>query len=244
MTHSYDVIIWGASLEGMEKALELNDQGLKVLLLNKFGFPGGNATEALTCLYNSGWFSGNPFRKSLLRRIYEQNYGVIYNQDSQLVVHPEAVKRAAWEVIAEGKLEVLFHVTPLKVDEGHDSAVLTVFGREGMFTLKARELRDFSDNQMLVPFRDWPLEYHNRIRMNCFFRDMTPAMEQHFAFERVVQTDVGYYTVFQKDDVPWHAIERQFNKSLDELAVEGWKNFGVRMLIMPVYPELVMKQMD
>lgn len=241
MKKIYDAIIWGASLSGLEKALELQKQEKDVLVLNRFGFPGGNFTEALSCLADDVFFSDNTFRQRLRSRLSQLNFGVVYNQNDELILHPEAVKRAAWEEITTNGLQVIFHLTPLHVDRNEETSELTVFGREGTFTFNAREVLDYSDNRLLTGLEGQPL-YRDRIRINCFFKDMNREMENHFGFQRVEETSVGYFAVFQKDGVPWEDVERQFNRTLDELAVEGWKKFGVRMMIMPVYPELVLNE--
>ncbi|HKL37863.1 MAG TPA: FAD-dependent oxidoreductase [Bacteroidales bacterium] len=241
MEKIYDTIIWGASLRGLEKALELQKQGNDVLVVNKFGFPGGNLTEALSCLTGDGFFTGSSFRERLRARLSELNFGVVSNQNNELILHPEAVKRASWEQITANGLQVIFHLTPLQVNKNGEITELTVFGREGTFTLRTHELLDLSDNRLLTGLEGQP-SYQDRIRINCFFKDMNPEMENHFGFQRVEETSVGYFAVFQKDQVHWADVERHFNITLDELAVEGWKKFGVRMLIMPVYPELVLKE--
>jgi hypothetical protein len=241
MDKIYDTIIWGASLAGLEKALELKEKGQDVLVLNKFGFPGGNITEALSCLVDKNSLSGSSFRERLRSRVSELNFGMIYSHDNELILHPETLKRAAWEEIKTSKLPVIFHLTPLQVDRDNETTSLRVFGREGTFTLNARELLDYSDNRFLSGLEN-QTDYQDQIRINCFFKNMNPEMENRFGFQRVVETSVGYYAVYQKEGVPWGDIEKQFNKSLDELSVEGWKKYGVRMLIMPVYPELVFNE--
>lgn len=238
MKKIYDVLIWGASLSGLEKAVELQEQGKEVLVLNKFGFPGGNFTEALSCLTDDVFFSGDPFRERVRSSVSELNFGVVYNQNNELILHPEAVKRAAWEEITANGLQVIFHLTPLHMVRNGEMTELTVFGREGTFALKAREVLDYSDNRWLTGLEGQPW-YQDRIRINCFFRDMNREMEDHFGFQRVAETSVGCFAVFEKNGVHWEDVERQFNRTLDELAVNGWKKFGIRMLIMPVYPELM-----
>jgi hypothetical protein len=238
MDKIYDTIIWGASLAGLEKALELKEKGQEVLVVNKFGFPGGNITEALSCLMDEKDFEGSSLRKRLRSRVSELNFGVINSNNNELILHPETVKRAAWEEITFSNLPVIFHLTPLQIDRGKETSSLRVFGRKGTFTLNARALLDYSDNRFLSGLEEQS-GYQDQIRINCFFKDMNRDMEEHFGFRRVVETSVGYYAVYQKKGVPWGDIEKHFNKSLDELAVEGWKQYGIRMLIMPVYPELV-----
>lgn len=241
MEKIYDTIIWGASLRGLEKALELQKQGDDVLVVNKFGFPGGHLTEALSCLTGDGFFTGNSFRERLISRLSELNFGVVSKQNNELILHPEAVKRASWEEIASNGLQVIFHLTPLQVNQNGEITELTVFGREGTITLRTHQLLDLSDNRLLTGLEGQP-SYQDSIRINCFFKGMNREMENYFGFQRVAKTNVGYYVVFQRDGVKWEEVERQFNKTLDELAVESWKKFGIRMLIMPVYPELVLNE--
>mgnify|MGYP000692202841 CR=1 FL=1 len=241
MPKIYDTIIWGASLNGLEKAVRLQKAGRDVLILNKFGFPGGNFTEALSCLSDSSEFADPPFRQDFKKRVEALNFGVLYEQNQQVLMHPEALKRVGWDIIKDNGLQVIFHLTPLKIQEDDEKVDFTVFGREGAFTFSTRELLDMSDNRFLSAFRDQPDRYNNQIRINCFFKDLTPEMEDYFGFETVLETRAGHFTRFVQSGVAWDDIEQQFNRALDELALGAWKKFGVRMLIMPVYPELALK---
>ncbi len=48
--NKYKNIVYGASIKGIVKSIELMQEGNSVLLLNKFGFTGGSITEALRLL--------------------------------------------------------------------------------------------------------------------------------------------------------------------------------------------------
>jgi hypothetical protein len=244
MKKIYDTIIWGASPAGLKKAIELKSRGRDVVLLNKFGFPGGNLTEALSCYVTPDGRSSDPFMEELVRRTEKLRFGVIYNRRDERVLHPEAVKRAAWDTITSHDIPVIFHLTPLRIEEDNEKTEITLFGREGTLTLNAGELLDLSDNCYLGHFKGEDLRYQGSIRINCFFKDMKPEMEKYFGFEKVLKTDVGAFAVFKQREVLWDDIEKRFNEVLDQLAVEGWKKFGVRMLIMPVYPELILEKRD
>jgi len=244
MKKTYDTIIWGASPAVLKKAIELKDQGRDVVLLNKFGFPGGNLTEALSCYVAPDALSSDPLMEELVRGVEKLRFGVIYNHQNVRVLHPEAVKRVAWKTITSHDIPVIFHLTPLRIEQGREKTEITLFGREGTVTLNTGELLDLSDNCFLGHFGEEDLRYQGSIRINCFFKDMNPEMEEYFGFEKVLKTDVGAFAVFQQREVLWDDIEKRFNESLDQLAVEGWKKFGVRMLIMPVYPELILEKRE
>jgi len=235
MEKIYDTIIWGPSLEGIKKAIELKQEGRKVLLAGKFGFPGGKATESLSCLFSSGYFNDDGILSEFLRLVEGLKYGILYRNAQWILMHPEAIKRVCWQLLEENSVELLFHVIPLGLETGNPMR-MDVFGREGKFTLEARQILDMSDDRYLDHLKG---ERENRdIILNSFFHDPLPASFPGFRIIRSIQTPIGQYVSISLKNIPSKEIERTFNRELDRLSKESWKKHQARILMVPVYPEV------
>ena len=235
MKDTYDTIIWGPSLGGIKTAIELQQEGRKVLLAGKFGFPGGKATESLSCLFSSGYFNDDGILSRFLKLVEGLKYGILYRNDQWILMHPEAVKRVCWQLLEENKTELLFHVIPLGFQTGHPMR-MDVFGREGKFTLEARQILDMSDDRNLNNLNGGHEDYD--IVINSFFHDPLPAHFPGFSIIRSIQTPIGQYVSVSLKNVPSKEIERTFNRELDRLSIESWKKHQARILMVPVYPEV------
>jgi hypothetical protein len=236
MDHFFDTIIWGPSLEGIKTAVELKQQGQKVLLAGKFGFPGGKTTESLASLFNSEWVCETAFYLHFLNRVNKQRYGVLYQNQQWLLMHPEAIKRACWEILNEQGIELLFHVVPLEVRKDSDLHDLRVFGREGEIGLTAGQLLDFSDDQLISKKKG--KEEINDLIINAFFKGSLPFDMPGFNITRRFETAIGTYISSSVKSVAYAELEKTFNRELDRLSKESWKKYNARILMIPVFPEI------
>jgi len=235
MEKTYDTIIWGPSLEGIKAAIELKQEGKDVLLAGKFGFPGGKATESLSCLFSSGYFNDDGILSKFLKLVEGLKYGILYRNAQWILMHPEAVKRICWQLLEENNIELLFHVIPLELQSGNPMR-MEVFGREGKFTLKAGHILDMSDDRNLDNLKG---ETGSRdMIINSFFNDQLPARFPGFRIIRSIQTPIGQYVSISLKNIPSKEIERTFNRELDRLSKESWKKHQARILMVPVYPEV------
>jgi hypothetical protein len=235
MNKQYDIIIWGPSLEGIKKAIELKQEGKNVLLAGKFGFPGGKATESLSCLFSAGYFNDDGILSRFLKLVEDLKYGILYRNAQWILIHPEAIKRVCWLLLEENNIELLFHVIPLGLETGNTMR-MDVFGREGKFTLEAAQILDMSDDHNLDHLKG---ETGSRdMIINSFFHDPLPATFPGFRIIRSIQTPIGQYVSISLKNVPSKEIERTFNRELDRLSKESWKKHQARILMVPVYPEV------
>lgn len=232
----YDTIIWGASLAGIEQATRLTRQGKKVLLASRFGFPGGKLTEALSAAFLHEYFTQNEFLADIYRRVECLRFGLLFNKQQMVVLHPEAVKRVCWEIIHENGLEILFHVIPLQVNQAQTPEI-ELFGREGKLKFNAAEILDFSDDRSLSR-----LTGNFKIKsmlINSFFSDPLPPHLPGFQLLKKLETPVGQFVTIGIGSVPAAEIENKFNSELDRLSKEAWSKYQARIKIIPIYPELV-----
>ncbi len=235
MTTTYDYIIWGPSLEGIKRAIELSQVRKHVLLAGKFGFPGGKATEALATLFPADFFQDNGIMELLLEKIEQLKYGVLFRNKQWILMHPEAVKRVCWELLNESKVELLFHVMPLKITQT-DHRELQVFGREGKIVITGKQLEDLSDDKFLdnLTVKD----KKKTVVINSFFSDPLPHDFPGFQVTKRFETPVGQYISVSLRNVESTEVEKTFNRELDRLSKESWKKFGARIMMIPVYPEI------
>ncbi len=240
MDNHFDTIIWGPSLTGIQKAIDLRRSGQKVLLAGKFGFPGGKATESLASLFQAVDFEADGFRKDFLRRVEGLTQGIPYRNKHWILMHPEAIKRVCWEMLSEEEVPLLFHVVPLERQPEDDPYNLRLFGREGEIALWAKDIVDASDDQLLSR-----IEGHAgslNIQINAFFTPGLPFDMPRFQVTRRLETSIGTYLSCSVSNVASGGVEKTFNRELDRLSKEAWKNHQVRILMVPVFPEMKMEE--
>ncbi len=236
MDHFFDTIIWGPSLEGIKKAIELKQNGKKVLLTGKFGFPGGKTTESLASLFTNEKLDEADFHKNLLKKVQQQRFGILFRNQQWLLMHPEAIKRACWETLDENNIELLFHVVPLEVSKDADLYDMRLFGREGEIELTAGHVIDASDEQLLSKMKG--KAGNHDLTLNAFFKGSLPYDMPGFNITRRFETAIGTYVSSSVKNVAYPELERVFNRELDRLSKESWKKYNARILMIPVFPEI------
>ena len=87
----YDVIVIGASVPGVFFAIEQKKLGNDVLLINKYGFPGGYLTESLSILQMLERNSLFPEIENWLSDLEEDN-GLLFQASTTNIFNPENVK--------------------------------------------------------------------------------------------------------------------------------------------------------
>jgi len=235
MVQNFDTVIWGASLSGIRKALELAQNGHKVLLASKFGFPGGSATESLASLFELQQLEKDGFLKNIFEQARKVNHGVVFQNNNWVVFHPEAIKRVCWNLISnQPNLTLLFHVVPLNVS--FENGDLELFGREGNISIRTNQVLDLSDDRSLTALVS-PTERVSLL-VNCFFTDPLPPDVRGLGITRQIRTKIGAYVTSTLRNVAFGEVENIFNKHLDLLSSQSWKHYQNRILILPVYPEI------
>lgn len=205
------------------------------MLAGRFGFPGGKATESLATLYNPGYFNDGGLLQELLSRTESLPFGTLFRNQEMILLHPEAIKRVCRELLAQYRIDTLFHVTPMEVIP-REKTGLVLFGREGVIRLQAGLLVDMSDDRFLDRMQTGSGPVN--LVINSFFTDPLPPDLKGFHPVRMLETPIGQYVSISKKNVPAHSIEQAFNLELDQLSGACWKNHRSRIRMIPVYPEI------
>jgi hypothetical protein len=237
MEKVYDHIIWGASIKGVFRAAELSRQGKSVILLNKFGFPGGKVTESLASLFQK---NETVLNENMLSAIRKKRFGVLFEDRQWLLLHPEAVKRSLLETLDNMQAEYLFHVIPISVDE-NDFIELKLFGRQGHFSVFGKEIHDLSDDRQLN-FPSGKKVLKTDLLIHCFITGALPVILPGFNILRRFETPIGLFCSFSLKNIPFGKADQAFNAELDRLARYIWKDHGARLLMLPVQPEIIFEK--
>ncbi len=237
MDHFYDTIIWGPSLDGIKKAIELKRNGQKVLLAGKFGFPGGKTTESLASLFTVEHFEEAGFCSDFLKKMESLRYGVLFRNRQWILMHPESIKRVCWETLTASDLTLLFHVVPLAVKKDKGLYDISLFGREGEIEATAGNIIDASDDLLLSKLNG-KADIQN-LQINAFFKGSLPFDMPGFNITKRIETPIGTYISTSVKNVEAAELEKTFNRELDRLSKESWKKYGARILMVPVFPEII-----
>lgn len=234
MVKKYDHIIWGASYQGISKADELSQQSSSVLLLNKYGFPGGKITESLSCLFLK---DEHLYLENLFMVLRKKRFVVLYEDNQTILIHPEAVKRTLWETLRNSEFDYLFHVIPISFTK-NDSDEVKLFGRQGHLSVVGSHLHDCSA-EIPLKFGNYNADFKVNMLIHCFISAQLPPGLTDLNIFRHCESPIGHFYSFSVNNVMYSKAFHVFNDKLDKLAFFVWKNFGARIVMVPVQPELI-----
>jgi len=228
---SYEVIIWGASSAAIAKAIEYKNKGINTLLLNKFGFPGGDATEALNAFINPS----ADLYDSIISVAQNFAKGILQSTENNMLLHPESIKRAEWEIMLQHFVNYLFHVIPLQIKTNESQKFLEVYGREGKFEIEYKTLIDLSDDQYLLRTLNLEIKPITGITICLFLNSQrTDFSLTNLNFETIIPTSVG---VFVRLILPADSnVDIQFNNTLNSVIALLWEKYNIRPLLIPSRP--------
>ncbi|WP_076998071.1 FAD-dependent oxidoreductase [Variovorax sp. KK3] len=153
-----DVVVCGGGVAGTMAAVAAARQGASVLLVERYGFLGGNATAGAVAQFNS-WqtTAGRRVVAGLADEVVErlQAYGGARphetfmmstgHQMDRIEYSPELLKLVLDDMVAEAGVQPLLHANLLDVDaEGRRIAALRVLTKGGVLTLRPQVLVDAS----------------------------------------------------------------------------------------------------
>lgn len=187
---NFDYIIYPANISGITSAKLLSRKG-RVLLLNKFGFMGGDITSALNLIQLK------PSKTNLMvSRIINTipNKEFLFQDDVFAIINPEYYKLVLQEFIEQEKIEFLFHIRPLKLNFNNDLLELEVTAKEGLLKFYTKSLYDLSETQELTNLiykdsRSFKNQYINFITTKLIEENILKSFNIH----QIQKLDDGRY---------------------------------------------------
>jgi len=150
----FDYIIYPANLLGCVIAIKKAQAGSSVLLMNNYGFAGGDLTHSLACYQYIEKENSSTITQDIFNRIISKRNSVFYNKDKNFVLNPESIKIAFQEILEENGIEVLFHVLPISIQQEEEIKNVFLSAREGTIVKKSLNVIDTSENYSLLRFVD------------------------------------------------------------------------------------------
>lgn len=150
INRKYDFIIYPANLAGCVTAIQKADEGAKALLLNNYGFPGGEITHSLCChqFIDNELLTGKSLE--IFNQITEQKHGIFYRYLNQIVINPETVKYVLQNNLEKSKVDLLFHVVPFKIQKAKHDFEIHLSAKEGHIVYSSKKIIDCSENFSLM----------------------------------------------------------------------------------------------
>ncbi len=198
---NFDSIIYSANFAGVVAASILKLKNQHVLLLNRYGFFGGTITESLNLFQRKIYKNSDnsALTHKILKEISNDKDGILYENDIHLIFNPEVVKYALQKIVEENKIELLFHITPYKVEYENEQIRLSVFGREGIIKLNCKYLFDFSTEFTFAPL----IDISSRTFDSAFVNFITLPVNNEKVFDNV------FIKKKLKDDRWWISVKNE-----------------------------------
>lgn len=160
----FDVIVAGAGLAGVAAAVAAADEGMKVLIIERYGFAGGMATSALVNPFMN-YFERGPEGKLVNKGLFEELRLRMWKIGATKIAerrgihsfNDELLKIVLDRMLTEAGVTVLYHalLSDVKMSDGKIKA-LTVSTTSGNIELKAKYYIDATGNADLVAFAGLP----------------------------------------------------------------------------------------
>lgn len=167
----YDVVVAGGGPSGVAAAIAAARNNASVLLIERYGFLGGMATNAsvpVFCPYSDGEKAViRGIGLEILEAMQEQSWEEpVIEEDNGLhqldwvAIDPEILKRILDEKVLESGSQLLFHtfVEGVKTEAGKITGI-NVVNKEGRFTIQANVFIDCTGDADLVAKAGGEFEY-------------------------------------------------------------------------------------
>ncbi len=234
--HSYDHIVYSATIPGIVYAIHKAQLGKSVLLLNHYGFPGGSITESLACRQYVHVNSLSPIVRRIFNSLLHEKNAVTVLDDNGFCFDPEAVKKILQELLETAKVQQLYHVLPVRLSPLEDETCqMELSAKEGPIHLSACTIFDASDEQLLSVLSGESGEVKQNV-FNLFVHCETkPDFNTIIPKSLIKVSQCRYWASFE---LPLHhggTAESTMQEMIDRISESLQKQNG-RIQLLPVRP--------
>jgi hypothetical protein len=230
----FDYIVYPANYQGIVFARYAAKAGKNVLLLNRYGFPGGDITFALNCLQRTTrGINGlvNEIETSLIK----SKNSLLFADEFYNIYNPEVIKSVLLDIIDVPNISRLFHILPIKLDFSNDYSDITVLLKEGQKEFKAKYIVDASETGDLLDLMNKKNDKDSQFHLNFFikdsFIDLNIANVQ--LLHKIKLTDSRAWVSLRLEETNNFNIEIRTHEILTKLEELAY-NQGSRIQILPV----------
>lgn len=238
MKQAYDQIVYGASFPGVVWTTARASRSVSILLIHRYGFPGGSITESLSCLQVCEMASPRARAGEIAAMAAFQASSLQVRTPAMRLLNPEVLKYRLQKELENSPVEMLFHVLPTSMStDAEGRTTLTLLAREGTLRVTGRSCIDASEDYSLSVLSGGKRVTRSR-RMNIF---ITPPRESHFLQNKevaeAVRLDDGRYWVSLKiEGADELFAEQAAQEALEQFRTSAERS-GSRLQIVPVRSE-------
>lgn len=173
---AYDIAVVGAGTAGAIAAIQAGRLGLRTLLVEKNGMPGGTTTVAAVNFPGLFHAWGRQVIAGIGWELVSRAVAECGGQLPDFTVVPDRhwkhqvrLNRAIYaslicEALQQAGVSVLFHTMPARVEEKEEGVNLTVCTKTGLETVKALAVIDATGDANVVGLAGYPLVEHDTLQ--------------------------------------------------------------------------------
>lgn len=164
-----DILVIGAGSAGCVAALAAATGSYKVMLVERYGFPGGTSTQMLDTFY--GFFTPGEAPKKIVGGIPDTVVNELhktndiflrpntYGAGTGVNYNPERLKLVWDQLILKAGIRYLLHTTLIDVTrEENEQATCICWNKSGFYKIKAKRIIDASGDADFCYLSDFPFE--------------------------------------------------------------------------------------
>ncbi len=192
--NQFDYIIYGATIPGVVLAIKKAQENKSVLLINHYGFLGGNITESLSCLQIIDPLCLGEITAQIFNALKTKQNGLPAVGDNAFLLDPEAVKITLQEFMEQVPVHVLYHVRAIKISaETETGLVVSLSAKEGVLNITGKTVVDTTDEQHLQMLLRGKNIEQQKYRLNVIIRSEHLSFLQTFKPKALIRLGINRY---------------------------------------------------